>query len=91
MSRRAAGKILNKEKKSLTEKEYETYQFLIDYITKNGCAPSYKEMAKGLGVNSTSIIYDRIQKLECRGKIKVKHGQPRAIKVVGYEFVCCED
>lgn len=48
-------------------------------------------MAKGLGVNSTSIIYERMQKLECRGKIEVKHGQPRAIKVVGYKFVRCED
>ncbi len=74
MRRREAGKILDKEKKSLTEKEYETYRFLIDYITENGYAPSYKKMAKGLGVNSTSIIYERMQKLECRGKIEVKHG-----------------
>ena len=44
--RSAVGKILNKEKKPLRGKEYETYIFLIDYIKENGYAPSYQEIVE---------------------------------------------
>lgn len=77
--------------KPLTEKEYETYQFLISYIKENGYAPSYQEIAEELSLNSTSTVYERMKKLESKGKIEIKSGQPRAIKVIGYKFVRCED
>ena len=85
--RRAAGKILNKERKPLTEKEYETYMFLIDYIKENGYAPSYQEIAEELSLKSTSTVYERMKQLERKGKIEIKSGQPRAIRVIGYKFV----
>lgn len=87
--RSAVGKILNKEKKPLTEKEYETYMFLIDYIKENGYAPSYQEIAEEFGLKSTSTVYERMKKLERKGKIEIKSGQPRAIKIIGYKFVKC--
>lgn len=75
--------------KVLTEKEYETYMFLIDYIKENGYVPSYQEIAEEFGLKSTSTVYERMRKLERKGKIEIKSGQPRAIRVIGYKFVKC--
>lgn len=82
---------MDKDKKPLTEKEYETYKFLIDYIKENGYAPSYQEMTEAFGFKSTATMYTRMHKLESKGLIETKPGQPRAIKVIGYKFVRCED
>ncbi len=77
-------------KKILTEKDNDTYRFIIDYIKENGYAPSYQEIAEAFGFKSTSTAYKRIQELEYKGLIETKRRQSRAIKVVGYKFVKCE-
>lgn len=53
-------------KKILTEKDNDTYRFIIDYIKENGYAPSYQEIAEAFGFKSTSTAYKRIQ--ENRGE-----------------------
>ena len=60
--------------------------FIVQYMTDNGFAPSNREIANGVGLKSTSSIKNYLDKLEMDGKIKTKPGQPRAISVVGCEF-----
>lgn len=71
----------------MTEKDYETYKFIIDYIKENGHSPSYREIADGIGVRAVSTIAERIHRLEDMGKIKTKMDIPRTISVVGYKYV----
>ena len=71
----------------MTEKDYETYKFIIDYIKEHGYSPSYREIADGVGVRAVSTIAERIHRLEDMGKIKTKMDIPRTISVVGYQFV----
>ncbi len=71
----------------MTEKDYETYKFIIDYIKEHGYSPSYREIADGIGVRAVSTIAERIHRLEDMGKIKTKMDIPRTISVVGYQFV----
>lgn len=71
----------------LTEKEYALYKFLIDYVKENGYSPSYSEIAKGIGIKANSTVMERLQSLQKKGKIQIKVNIPRAIKIVGYEFV----
>ncbi len=71
----------------MTEKDYDTYKFIIDYIKENGYPPTVREIASGVGVTSTATVSHRLMKLERDGWIKVKLSSPRAIKVVGYKFV----
>ncbi len=71
----------------MTEKDYETYKFIIDYIKEHGYSPSYREIADGIGVRAVSTIAERIHRLEGMGKIKTKMDIPRTISVVGYQFV----
>ena len=63
------------------------YNFLVDFIKKNGYAPSVREICTGTNLSSTSSVYMHLLKLEDEGKIQVKRKSTRAIKVVGYEFI----
>lgn len=63
------------------------YQFLIDYITENGFPPSVREITESVGLKSVSGVHGYLIDLEKAGLIKTIPGCPRAIKVVGYEFV----
>lgn len=77
--------------KIMTETESKAYNFIIDYIKENGFAPTYREVGKGIGIKSTDHVQKVIWSLDSKERIKVKQGQPRAIKVCGYEFVKVEN
>lgn len=71
---------------TMTESDYELYNFLVEYITENLYVPSYREIADGLG-KTVSDILKRLRRLESLGKIQIKPRTSRAIKLVGYELV----
>ena len=63
------------------------YNFLVDFVKKNGYAPSVREICTGTDLSSTSSVYMHLLKLEDEGKIQVKRKSTRAIKLVRYEFI----
>ena len=63
------------------------YNFLVDFVKKNGYASSVREICTGTDLSSTSSVYMHLLKLEDEGKIQVKRKSTRAIKLVGYEFI----
>ena len=67
------------------------YNFLVDFIKKNGYAPSVREICTGTDLSSTSSVYMHLLKLEDEGKIQVKRKSTRAIKVIGFQFVKMEE
>ena len=69
------------------ETRYKVYDFLVDFLTKNGYVPSIREICNGIGIKSTSTIFEHLAALEREGKIEIKDKSPRAIRLVGYEFV----
>lgn len=62
------------------------YNFILDYISRNGFAPSVREIADGTDFGSTSSVYRHLLDLEDEGKIKMKKKSTRTIKLVGYEY-----
>ncbi len=67
------------------------YNFIVDFIKKNGYAPSIREICTGTDLSSTSSVYMHLLKLEDEGKIEMKHNATRAIKIIGFQFVKMED
>ena len=63
------------------------YDFLVEYITKNGYSPSYLEIADGTGLKAKSRVHHYISVLEDMGKIHTQNGKTRTISLVGYKFV----
>lgn len=66
------------------------YNFLVDYITENGYAPSIREIQEGTRFKSVGSVYNHLEILEMMGKVEMKPNTPRAIKLVGYKFVKME-
>ena len=81
--------------KKLTEQGKNTrecvYQFIVKYIFDNGFAPTVREICKAINLKSTSSVYAHLVRLETEGRIKTKPYSPRAIKVIGYEYIKMED
>lgn len=67
------------------------YNFIVEFIKKNGYAPSVREICVGTNLSSTASVYMNLLKLEDEGKIQMKKKSTRAIKVIGYEFVKMEE
>ena len=63
------------------------YDFLVEYITKNGYSPSYLEIADGTGLKAKSRVHHYISVLEDMGKIHTQNRKPRTISLVDYKFV----
>lgn len=59
------------------------YNFIVEFIKKNGYSPSIREMCQGTNLSSTSSVHACLLKLKDDGKIEIKEKSIRAIKVVG--------
>lgn len=67
----------------LTRKQLQLFDFIKDYVAKNGVAPSFDEMKDYLGLKSKSSIHRLISALEDRQVVRRLHNQARAIELPG--------
>lgn len=67
------------------------YEFLMEFMIKNGYAPTVREIADGVGLKSTSSAYTHLLKLHDMGKIHMEGNKPRAIRLIGYQLRKMED
>lgn len=63
------------------------YNFILNFITENGYSPSFREIADGTGIKSSSTVKNHLAVLERLGIIHTKEFQPRTISLTGYKFV----
>jgi len=56
--------------------------FIRDYVRQRGYAPTYREIGREVGVNSTSLISTYLSILEKRGVIRRHKGVARGIVVI---------
>lgn len=62
------------------------FNFVREFITKNGWAPTMREICVGVGVVSTSTVHSHVRKLERDGYITRVPGSPRAMRLVGPNY-----
>lgn len=69
----------------LTAKQHQTYQFIQDYITQHGYAPTEAEIAKGIGICSRGVVHRYVTALAEAGYIKIVPGFRRNIELTQQE------
>ena len=47
----------------LTERQQDTYNFIVQYIEQHGRSPLLSEVAKGIGLSSQGSVHNYIQAL----------------------------
>ena len=54
----------------LTDRESEVLDIIVEYINKNGYAPSVREIGEIVGLKSSSTTHKYLKKLEAKGYIE---------------------
>lgn len=65
----------------MTPKEKELRDFISDFWEEYGYAPSYQEMADGLGLKSKSGVDRLVRGLQVTGFISYRLGKNRSIRI----------
>jgi len=66
----------------MTERQKLVLDFIQTFVKMRGFAPSYSEIAQGLGMRSKSNIHRLVHVLEERGLLQIKPHMVRSLKVV---------
>lgn len=70
----------------LSRRQQETYDFIRDFILRQGSSPSIQEITEGLGLQSRGSVHRYVQALEQAGLIHIESGRHRGIQLAaGFE------
>ena len=73
--------------KKMSAMQVKIYTYIVSYVIENLYPPTLREIGKAVGLSSTSSVFSHLKTLEKMGLIKVRAGEPRAIKLLGYQVV----
>jgi repressor LexA len=65
----------------LTERQQDTYNFIVQYIEQRGRSPLLSEVAKGIGLSSQGSVHNYIQALVNEGLIARSVGRSRGLSL----------
>lgn len=70
----------------LTDRQQDTYNFIVQYIEEHDRAPLLSEVAKGIGLSSQGSVHNYIQALVNEGLIKRIVGKSRGLVLVNQDL-----
>ena len=76
--------------KKRTDDQKVIYDYIVNYIKENGYAPTYREISNDCHFCMVDA-HTEVARISGKGWLIVKKRAPRAIKVVGYDFVKVEE
>lgn len=68
------------------KKQSQILEFLKQYISTHGAAPTLQQIADAIGVSSLATVHEHLTTLENKGLIKRKYGKARSLKLIGQEL-----
>jgi repressor LexA len=74
------------QKKPLTRKQREILDFVEEFTTGHGYAPSFEEIATRFGYASLATVHEHIENLRSKGYIRKSHNVSRSLEVVPTEI-----
>src|SRR6202049_1798908 len=66
---------------TLTKRQKEVLDFLVNFVYKHGYSPSFEEIARALRLTSLATVHKHITTLERKGFIRRGYNQSRSIEV----------
>src|ERR1700745_1441943 len=67
---------------AITKRQRQVYDFLQEFIQRNGYSPSFEEIGDGLGLSSLATVHKHISNLEEKGLLKRDYNRSRSIDVL---------
>ncbi len=67
---------------AITKRQKQVYDYVEDFVQRNGYSPSFEEIGDGLGLTSLATVHKHITNLEKKGLVKRGHNKSRSIDVL---------
>ncbi|HEY4960721.1 MAG TPA: transcriptional repressor LexA [Terriglobales bacterium] len=67
---------------ALTRRQKQVYDFLAQFVEKNGYSPSFEEIGEGLGLSSLATVHKHVSNLEQKGLLKRDFNRSRSIDLL---------
>jgi repressor LexA len=67
---------------AITRRQKQVYDFISDFVGRNGYSPSFEEIGDGLGLSSLATVHKHISNLEKKGLLKRDYNRSRSIDVL---------
>ena len=68
----------------LTARQQEIWQFLVEYVDRQGYPPTVREIGEAVGLASPSTVHAHLANLERAGLLRRDPTKPRALELVGH-------
>jgi len=73
--------MINKRKPNLTKKQKQVLDYIKEFVQAHNYAPSYEEIATGIGLSSPSTIYVHVVNLIVKGYLKKRWNANRSLEL----------
>lgn len=70
---------------NLTKRQKEILDFINDFISDYGYAPSYREIGQHFNLSSTATVAEHVQALQNKGYLKIDPNEARSIELIDDE------
>jgi repressor LexA len=67
---------------AITRRQKQVYDFISDFVGRNGYSPSFEEIGGGLGLSSLATVHKHISNLEKKGLLRRDYNRSRSIDVI---------
>src|ERR1043166_3751306 len=67
---------------AITKRQRQVYDFLQEFIQRNGYSPSFEEIGDGLGLSSLATVHKHVTNLEKKGLLRRDYNRSRSIDVL---------
>ncbi|HTK94087.1 MAG TPA: transcriptional repressor LexA [Terriglobales bacterium] len=67
---------------ALTKRQKQVYDFIADFVSRNGYSPSFEEIGQGMELSSLATVHKHISNLEKKGLLKRDYNRSRSIDVL---------
>jgi len=67
---------------AITRRQRQVYDFIADFVQRNGYSPSYDEIRVGLELNSLATVHKHITNLEKKGLLRRDYNRSRSIDLL---------
>src|SRR3954470_23908469 len=67
---------------ALTKRQRQVYDYIAEFVQKNGYSPSFEEIGVGMGLSSLATVHKHISNLETKGLLRRDYNRSRSIDLV---------
>lgn len=67
---------------ALTRRQRQIYDFISEFVHRNGYSPSFEEIGAGMGLSSLATVHKHISNLETKGMLRRDYNRSRSIDLL---------